>query len=281
MYLGGIAIAAAEATEGTGIRKGCRCPVCGEAVFFRSGFIKGNGVVCPPCWCHYPDSKAVGCDNRTYVNTAKKQIETTKKTGVDQRLTIYNKMLWDMFTHHGNTERESALVIRKKFGDRRLKKLGIAVRKRLAECIKDANSLAAKTIEEISWKQENLEDGLQENLEDKFQENLAEKFVSTENGRRLIKYFQDDCDIALHLKVTLEILEFLSTNSSRNFWLKFTPYCLILMALVKDKDFPVLKVKSAKVFDKTFTDPIIHTTVGAIVGTDWLNLIDKRLSSQN
>lgn len=296
MYLGGVIINAADCNYESSRELGTRCPCCGEAVFLRAGSIRDNTLrnkkkvtqLIRPAFVHYKGNGFFDdCEKRIYSKETKEKMAQLEMEARNQRLELYNKRLWEMFSSircpDKKTQKRFIGIINKMIGANRIDSWAIAFRK----------SFALFGDEIFPY----LEDSFMFIFDRSIDEVLtsAESFAGSpmELDREAMEfhreYFNHGCDPSLHLAVCNEIAEFLRTRTSGYFWRKMT-YFLILQLIqddeankntggyYSDKNYLLRRFEQLLVKNDNHRLSII---VNLIVSTHWLKAINKELGKEN
>ena len=230
MYLGGSLIYAKEADFNTCKELGLVCPLCSEAVFLKSGFLRNNRLrngtiktqIVPPSFSHYKNDGIFvsDCENRVYSKEGKEIIRHFEIDAKNQRLKLYNKKLWEMYKDHYSITRDTVLRYKKRLGTKYIEAIAIESRKNWAKNLKDIYEWLETTVETLK----HLNDKQIEEIEDHFYNRgyfEKRRVLELDPKKHYLKeadYFRYQCNQRLHLAICQEIADFLATRTSGYFW---------------------------------------------------------------
>ena len=99
LYKGGDLVAAQTANYESYKELGCICPFCKENVFLAREHDR-NGSLVRASWRHYKLSANTSyCENRALSAIGKELLEKFKPQARNQRLRLFNRRFWDIFTY--------------------------------------------------------------------------------------------------------------------------------------------------------------------------------------
>ena len=275
MYLGGVLIEATECDFDSSRELGLTCVCCSQAVFLRSGSVRQqklrNGKVVEqiiaPYFAHYKTSswKDYDCENRIYSQQGKEQLSQIEIEGKNQRLKLYNKHLWSMFKETKKIHKNHLQAIKKSAGKNFIESLSKAARQGWKKNQQEMSKLIQKKWDDfIDTSEEDYREIIKESST-AFGEKAKEKAIS------LHKHFKHKCDIRLHLAITQEIADFMTTKTSAYFWLNLVTYVVgTWMITVRDFDRQTIQKECT-------VKMLLELAPGLIASTPWLDEIQKLL----
>lgn len=266
MYFGGEIISASECDYQTSRELGLVCPFCSSAVFVRSEStrqIKGKLRLIRPYFAHYPSGSAGNwdCEKRSHTKQGRELIEQVRIQARGQRLDLYSKHLWEMFSRDRNVSRRKLAEFKALLGHRWCDRQLTLLRKKWTQSIEIVYKfLDAVLIEFESQKEIPISDRPSWMTAASYQEELDKQN----------QYFLG-CDRRLHRAICFEIVDFLGTNTGGFAFSKFMVAGLWL-EFMSDRPLAALKLT-----DEATMRLHLSAIAGLIAGTHWMTQISKML----
>jgi hypothetical protein len=279
MYLGGSIINASECDYQSSRELGCKCPCCGEAVFLRAGVVRQTTLrnkqkalqVVNPAFVHYKkDVVVVSCEKRFHTKEAREKTEVFEIQGRNQRLKLYNHKLFEILKNEHEWNKSQSISIKKFIGGKYVDAFAKKVHEQAVTAGEELTLKAEDAFKTILSKK-TYEEAVSEKIQDYYPKPGGQKSYDY-----YFNYFKHQCDCRLHLKICLEIVSFLQTQTSSYIWQKLAPYLLgMFFSSVDQRLLSNDKTHLKKVIDATLCQKPICFPMVAINFVITAHLIDR------
>lgn len=248
-YFGGAIIDANECDYSTTSRElGLTCPICDRAVFLKSWYSQKISTH----FSHYKieeDHLILDCENRIKTQAGMLIVAEIELLAKQKRLSIYNKILWQLIFKSSLFDKKDFLLLRKIVGQKKIKF--------------HANDFRKEWEREL----ETLVLGIEKVVRETFEKEINHHpplLLLTKNKEQ-VKYFKQKCYLTLHLLICREIAQYLASKNSKGIWVKLTELALILrFSLAETANQPTPEIKNHE---------CLGLIAGIISGTHWIDLI--------
>lgn len=261
MYLGGEIVVASDIESYDQPKQlGLICPFCNEAVFLRASGTRtkhGKAEFINAHFSHYKGDAISDCERRSRSIEGKAKIEALKAIARNQRLTLYNRYLWDMLMDgRGATSKVmNTLIVGN--GKKRMKDESTAMR-RVWNGIKDVMYQAVEyTYEGMS--SISIDDLTR--LDSRYDSKA--KAAVIDQSIKLSKI-----DKIAHLAVCMEVVDYLGSFTASNLFEKLYIICYSTVCVQLDR--------RPKLTSQDDFEQMILNFATAIARVDWIEQINKR-----
>lgn len=297
MYRGGMVVDAQDCDHQTTRDLGVICPYCSEALFWRSGseFLRNKGtpkevkVIVPSALCHYSTSDTgEACELRSQTSQGKQDIDRLAAQSRQQRLDLYNKHLWSMFSADRNMNRQAMQSIRKAYGDKWIEDMAKKVQAAFGKRTGDWRVIVERYVQNLSSASDQ-----------DFRNEVAQY------GQLAPDYMIDDAiaqaqyfsrvDAKIHIEICSEIIGFLGTRTAKyafkqifTCWLQQSS---IAIATYLQQQYPPQQIDLMRAngqFGKLMINQTKQVTPDSfcegmamtVAGTHWIEQIQSRIGKE-
>lgn len=212
MYWGGDIIYAADCDYDSCRDRGTICPYCSSAVHIRAKSersIKGKKVLVDAYFAHYKaGSDTDWCEARAKSAQSKDDIERLKMVAKGQRLELFNNKLWEIHAGDRNIRPRKVKEIREAFGGQTVARMLPGLR----QCFRQNRDFLVEEGRNIV---EHIITGGAD-MDKEFIAYMAPAICSEGDARAEIKKqreYYTKSDQKLHIEISIEVIDFLFTNS--------------------------------------------------------------------
>lgn len=254
---------------------GLRCPLCDEAVKFRPGaernLATGKSTAVSPFFYHHRSvPETIECDRRILTVEGREKMKVIQRQYVQQRLKLYNEVLWQMAAADRNASKELLSRTKREFGAKWCEDTARAVRRTWGKQLSRLHGILEENSMELLTSTESLAiapDG-----------SPSKNPLIWEESQKQAAYF-GLIDLKAHLVVCHEIIDFLAARTGGYAFEKIFVATLMQSTYIMrvQENLPshlALQWVKGQSYE-LFTANII----GFVMGTHWIDQIKEKLPS--
>lgn len=262
MYLGGILVEVANIDSYDDCKQlGLLCPFCHEPVFYRAASVErlfGKSTIksAKACFSHYYHSEdTINCEVRSISTGSKELLEQVAIAGRNQRLSLYNLYLWEMFTIPNKITPKGIGYLRNDVG-----------KKRFENCLNTITLNWLSSIDEVKQ-------GMLKVVEDITVNNVLQNTSKELKpiALTMLGYFKlNSFNKHLHIAICNEIANYLCTITGKIVLRKVISYVLAVEFVIAESRKEICKISS---------NDLVKTITAIIATNHWITIINEKIGN--